>query len=152
MRLLGGTFGISLASALLPFINIEIYLGVIATQIGAAAMIGLAVVAGLGQTLGKLVWYFATLKGMESSWMQKRLSKPKVRAAHDKWQARADGRPWFMGAVNFSAAFAGVPPMLAMAAVAGSVKMSLPMFFTTCLVGRTLRFYAILAGVGLLWV
>lgn len=152
MKLLAGTFALSFASALLPFINIEAYLAVVATQVGAVGLIGIAILAGLGQTLGKLVWYFAALRGMDSKWMQKRLAKPKVKAAHDKWQARAEGRPVFIGVINFSAAFLGVPPMLAMAAVAGSVRMPLPIFLSTCLVGRTLRFYAILAGVSLLWV
>lgn len=152
MKLLAGTFALSFASALLPFINIEVYLAVVATQVGTAGLVGIAVLAGLGQTLGKLVWYVVTLRGMDSRWMKKRLAKPRVKAAHDKWQARAEGRPAFMGAVNFSAAFLGVPPMLAMAAVAGSVKMSLPIFLSTCLVGRTLRFYVVLAGVSLLWV
>ncbi|MDT0201045.1 VTT domain-containing protein [Nocardioides sp. AE5] len=151
MGLLAATFGLSVASALLPFINIEVYLAAVATQVGTAGALTLAVAAGIGQTIGKLVWYYATRRGMDSAWMRKKLEKPKAKASLEKWQARADGRPWFMGTIIFLAASVGVPPMLVMAAVAGTVRMNVTIFVVTCLVGRTIRFWVILAGVGWLW-
>lgn len=152
MKLLLGSLGLSFASALIPLINIELYLGVVATQVGREHLLWVAVIAGVGQTLGKVVWYVATWKSMESRWMQRRLAKPKVAEAHARWTERAQGRPVLMGVINFSAASTGLPPMLVMAAVAGSVRMSLWVFVPTCLVGRILRFWVILAGVDLLWV
>ncbi|MDO9496464.1 MAG: hypothetical protein Q7J48_12245, partial [Nocardioides sp.] len=64
-----------------------------------------------------------------------------------RWQARMDGRPWFAGAIMLISSFAGVPPLLVMAAVAGALRMRMYVFLPTILIGRTLRFWLVLAGV-----
>jgi membrane protein YqaA with SNARE-associated domain len=142
------SFAVSVLSALVPVVNIEVYLaGVGAT--GAGSTLSLTLAAGIGQSLGKVIWYEGARRGVDSTWMQKRLSGPKISAAHQRWLIRMEGRPWYAAAVLFAAASVGVPPMLVMAAVAGALKVPRVVFIPTVLVGRTLRFGVLLGGIGL---
>jgi membrane protein YqaA with SNARE-associated domain len=147
VTLLLTTFWFSVGSALIPILNVEVYLGAIATQTGQAAALGLSLVAALGQTVGKIVWYVGTRKSFESDWVQKRLDRPKVRTTYDKWHLQAEGRPWYAAGVLFLSSSVGLPPLLIMAAVAGALRMNFWVFVGSVFVGRFLRFYLIIAGV-----
>ena len=142
------TFVFSIASALLPFLSMEVYiLGAGAAEGGTAAAIALGIAAGGGATVGKIIWYEAARRGAESAWVQKKLSKPKIKASYEKWIARMQGRPWYAGSIMFIAASVGIPPLLAMAAVGGLLKMPLWVFVPTVFVGRSIRFTLLFLGV-----
>ncbi|MCL2543098.1 MAG: hypothetical protein FWE71_11670 [Nocardioidaceae bacterium] len=144
-----GTAVFSLASALLPFLPMEAYiLGAGATNGGTAKEISLGIAAGIGATCGKIIWYELALHGSQLAWVQKKMSKPKVAAAYERWTARMQGRPWYAAAIMFVAASVGLPPLLAMAAVAGFLKMPMWVFIPTVLVGRSIRFALLFMGVG----
>mgnify|MGYP005990281577 CR=1 FL=1 len=156
MSLLLTTFVVALGSALLPFINIEIYLGGISGASGVADVtgwgaVGIALVASAGQTAGKVVWYEVARRGIDTDWARKKLSNNKLQAAHARWTERMEGRPWYAGVVMLLAASVGIPPLLVMAVVAGALKMPLWVFVPTVFVGRAARFYLILVGVDLLF-
>jgi membrane protein YqaA with SNARE-associated domain len=140
-------FGISIASALVPLINIELILAGLATQTSLGATLGIALAAGTGQTIGKVIWWFAAEKSMESRWVQRKLEKQKWREAYDDWSRRIHERPWYAALVIFVSSAGGIPPLLVLAIVAGSLKMPLWAFVPTVWVGRVLRFWLILAGV-----
>jgi membrane protein YqaA with SNARE-associated domain len=150
MILLASTFGVSVASALFPLINIELYLAGVGT-VGSGTAVTLGLVASAGQSAGKVVWYEVAKRSVDSEWAQRRLSSPKVHAAYERWVQQMHGRPWYGGAVLFISASAGLPPLLVMAAVAGALKMPYWVFLPTIFVGRALRFWLILAGVGFLF-
>ncbi|GAA3679775.1 hypothetical protein GCM10022237_43740 [Nocardioides ginsengisoli] len=142
------TFAFSIASALLPFLPIEVYiLGAGATEAGVAASISLGIAAGAGATVGKVVWYELARRGSHSAWAQRKLAKPKVKEAYEKWVARMQGRPWYAAAIMFIAASAGIPPLLAMAAVGGLLRMPMWVFLPTVFLGRSLRFTLLFLGV-----
>jgi membrane protein YqaA with SNARE-associated domain len=142
------TFAFSIASALLPFLPMEAYiLGAGATKAGTATAISLGIAAGAGATVGKIVWYEVARRGSTSKWAQKQLSKPKIKNGYERWVGRMQGRPWYAAAVIFVAASVGLPPLLAMAAVAGLLKMPLWVFIPTVLVGRSIRFTLLFLGV-----
>jgi len=147
VKLLLSTFGFGFASALIPILNVEVYLGAVGTQTSMAAALGLSVVASVGQTLGKIVWYLAARRSIDSDWVQKKLDRPKVRETYERLEERTQGRPWYAAGILFAAASIGVPPLLVMAVLAGSLHMRFWVFVASCFVGRTLRFYFILAGV-----
>lgn len=147
MILLLTTLGVSVASALIPLINIELYLaGLSAVGSGEAVTVGIA--AGAGQSVGKIFWYEVAKRSVNTTWVQKRMSSPKVHRAYDRWVGAMQGRPWYGGAVLFAAALAGIPPLLVMAAVAGALKMPYWVFLPTIFIGRSLRFWLVLTGVG----
>jgi len=139
--------GISVASALIPLINIELILAGLATRTSLGATLGLALAAGTGQTIGKVIWWFAAEKSMESRWVQRKLDKPRWRESYDDWSRRIHERPWYAALVIFISSAGGIPPLLVLAIVAGSLKMPLWAFVPTVWVGRVLRFWLILAGV-----
>jgi membrane protein YqaA with SNARE-associated domain len=142
------TFAIGIASALIPFLPIEVYIvGAAASERETWAAISLGIAAGIGATIGKIIWYEVARRGVESRWVQKRLSKPKSRAAYEKWSARMQGRPWYAGAIMFASSLTGLPPLLVMAAVAGALRMPMWVFVPTVLVGRCVRFSLLFLGV-----
>ncbi|WP_051218534.1 hypothetical protein [Nocardioides insulae] len=142
------SFWVAFASALLPFVNIEVYLAGIAA-VGPGQVAALAIATGAGQTLGKLVWYEGARRGVDTAWMRRKLEGPKVGRVYGRWLGRMQGRPWYAGGVLLLAGSVGIPPMLVLAAVAGALKMPRWVFVPTVFLGRTIRFWAILAGVGL---
>lgn len=148
MALFWSTFGVSFVSAFFPLVNIETYLGVVATQTGTTLALPLAVIAGFGQALGKVIWYEAARRGSDSAWMAKRLEKPAVRARYDFWVARAEGRPHLVVGVLFTASLVGLPPLLLAAPLAGALHLSRVVFVATIVLGRSLQFYVILLGIG----
>jgi membrane protein YqaA with SNARE-associated domain len=142
------TFAVSIISALLPFLPMEAYIiAAGAAEGGTAAAISLGVAAGAGATVGKIVWYEAARRGIDSAWAQRKLAKPKVKAGYEKWVERMRGRPWYAAIIMFVAASVGVPPLLVMAAVGGLLKMPLWAFIPTVFLGRTIRFTLLFMGV-----
>lgn len=140
------TLGVAIASALLPFVNIEVYMVALGAKIDPSHAPLYAIAGGIGQTIGKVVWYVVAMRSVNSEWARKKLESPKMKASIAKWHARTESNPWVAGGVMFAAAFAGIPPLLAMAVVAGAIRMPMWVFVPTTLVGRTLRFYLILIG------
>lgn len=144
MKLLLGTFLFSVASALIPVLNVEIYLAALPNVEERA--FEFAVVAGTGQTIGKILWYYAGVHSMKVSWLKKKMETEKWQASYQKWHRRIVGRPVLAGTICFVSAFSGFPPLAIIAVLAGSLRMNLPVFIGTCLVGRILRFWLVLEG------
>lgn len=141
-------FGLSVASALLPFLPFEVF-GLALAETGPqgpVAAVFLGISAGAGATVGKLVWYEAGRRGTEARWVQRKLGKPKARAAYDRWTARVEGKPVYAGGVMLVSASVGLPPLLVMAAVAGVAKMPMSVFLPTVFVGRSIRFVLLFLG------
>ena len=68
---------IGFASALVPVINIEAYLGVRATVASLESLWLLAFVAAVGQMLGKLIWYYIGASALSWGWVRRMVEKPK---------------------------------------------------------------------------
>ncbi len=144
MSLIFGTFLLSIASALIPLINIEIILAGLPNAQDRA--IELAVVAGVGQTLGKIVWYYAGVYSMRLSWLRKKMETEKWQASYEKWHERIVGRPLLAGSIVFASAISGFPPLAVIAVLAGSMRMNFSLFLGTVLAGRIARFWLVLEG------
>lgn len=138
---------IAFASALIPVINIETYLGVRASIDPEIGSWGLAFVAGLGQMFGKLIWYSLGASSLNWAWIKRRIEKPKQQARLRIWRARTHERPVIAGALVFVSALTSLPPFAIFSVIAGQLKMNLVLFFVLGLLGRWLRFVAILGGV-----
>ena len=79
-------FGASIASALLPLINIEAILAVTISQQEDHA-VALVVAATIGQMVGKILWYWGAVEVERAPWVRRQLDKPKARASLLRWQA-----------------------------------------------------------------
>ncbi|TDQ53710.1 hypothetical protein [Actinorugispora endophytica] len=142
-------FLVALASALLPFINIEVYL------VGAAALVrdgwlpAMAVAAGAGQTLGKIAYYYMGRGVLTTPWLRRKASTPGRWSGHViRWKKKAEGRPlWTAGLVAVSS-FASVPPFMVVSVLAGTVRMPLAAFVAVTAVTRTARFLLLVYAPG----
>ena len=132
------TFGVAVASAVIPVINIEIYL------LGASALapremvIPLIVAGTLGQVIGKIALYYAGTGALK-------LPGKRLQAALQKMNTQMQERPHMGSALVFVSATAGLPPYYLVTLAAGAAKMNLPMFLGVSLVGRLIRFAIVVA-------
>jgi membrane protein YqaA with SNARE-associated domain len=141
-----GMLGVGIASALLPLVNIEAYLGVRGSLADQPGIWVLALVAALGQMAGKVVWYYLGASALSWGWVRRKVETPRAQARLEKWRARVHERPVFAGALTFGSALSGLPPFAILAVLAGQLRMSLLLFFALGLAGRWLRFAAVLGG------
>ena len=151
MNLIWATLGYAILSSVIPIFNIEVYLAAIATQVSPEEALPLALMAGLGQAIGKLVWYWSVVRSMELPWMQRRLASEKRQAQLAMWQKRIAGRPFLAGGVTFFSGLVGIPPLLVMGVAAGVVRMNVWIFFVAIVLGRGLQSWLILAGLASLF-
>ncbi|HEU4566482.1 MAG TPA: VTT domain-containing protein [Marmoricola sp.] len=150
MRLLALTFGFAAISAIIPVFNMEAYIVLVFAKSQQFSALELSAMGSLGQNVGKLVWYYVARGVLDVPWLRRRLEDPKRKATYERWRGRVEGRPLFSGALTFVSAAIGFPPFFAIAAIAGSLRMNVVVFFLAGLVGRTLFFWALLEGVGLI--
>jgi membrane protein YqaA with SNARE-associated domain len=140
------TLAFTFGASVFPLLNAEIYLAAMATQMSHTQVWPLAIAAGAGQTLGKILWYAGSARSMELPWMRRRLESGRFKASFETWKQRIHGRPWTSAGVMLFSSVVGLPPLLVMGAVAGAMKMRMWIFASTIMVGRTVQSYAILAG------
>lgn len=151
--------GVALASAFVPLVNIEAYIGgyavVAAGDAGAAVGWGtravVAVVAAVGQMLGKTVFYCAGRGAFRVR--RRRRRRPvsgKTAQRLARWRDAVERRPWAGPPLLLLSAFAGIPPYAIVSALAGTVRVNVVVFEATGLLGRSARFFAVLTGIGVL--
>ncbi|MGA8208661.1 MAG: VTT domain-containing protein [Nocardioidaceae bacterium] len=143
---LAAVAGVGVLSALVPLVNIEAYLGVRGSVAGLDSVWLLGFVAALGQMLGKLVWYYLGASSLGWAWVRRRVEKPKAQERLARWRSRTHERPVVAGGLVFVSALSGFPPLAILAVVAGQLRMSVVLFFVLGLLGRWLRFSAVLGG------
>ena len=149
MKLLALTFGFAAISSIIPVFNMEAYIVLVYARSHELTAVELAALGSFGQNVGKLVWYYVARGVLDVRWLSRKLEEPKRKAAYERWRARVEGRPALSGVLTFVSAAIGFPPFFAIAAIAGSLRMNVVVFFCAGLVGRTLFFWALLAGFGL---
>lgn len=150
MKLLLATFGVAVASALFPLINIEAYIAGVGALVSSFGIWPVSLVAAAGQALGKVVWYEVGRSSMHWPYIQKKMASPGWQRQYEKVKARTDKRPWTGIALLFLSATIGFPPLAIMAVLAGQLTFHRVWFYLTTFIGRTLRFAAVLGGVSLL--
>ena len=150
MNFLWSTFGFGLLSAVIPIFNMEVYVVAIYKLVPHTwtYILLLAFVGSLGQNIGKLVWYYAAEGVLRVKWLEDKLEEPKRKIRIEKWRGQIEGRPVFSGFLAFTSAATGIPPITAMAPLAGVLRMNVVVFFIAGVVGRTLFLWAILTGAG----
>ena len=141
-----GVAGVGVVSALVPVVNIEAVLGVRGSVAGVQSIWLLAFAAGLGQMLGKLVWYYLGASSLSWGWVRRRMETPKAAERLERWRSRTHERPLVAGGLVLVSAVSGFPPFAILAVLAGQLRMHVGLFFGLGLLGRWLRFAAVLGG------
>lgn len=151
------SIGFGVLSAIFPIANAEGY--VIASQVSAVAgAVPIALGVGIGQTIGKLTLFVGVRNGKNSRFVhaqrQKIRSRPPSQARQRFGRAMrgllalVGTKRWGLPIV-FLAAVLGIPPLYAVALLAGATKMKVVLFGLVVLVGRMGRF--VLFALGVQW-
>lgn len=152
------SFGYGVLSALIPFVNAESYVvlsGI--SSIGRAA----PVVAGvaLGQTLGKVLLFLGVRRGKQFPFVRREGARFRRGTAGPfrrrlsqviAFLLRLVGEKRWGLPIVLLAGVVGVPPLYAVALLAGATRMRIGWFAAAVLVGRTARFVLVARGVAIL--
>ena len=148
--------GFGAVSAVVPVVNAEAY--VVGSQVSAiAGAVPIAVGVGIGQTFGKLVLFLSVRQGKNLPFVRHRRAeaargpvgpfRAKVRAALARLLKLVGQKRWGLPIVLL-AAVVGLPPLYAVALLAGATTMRTLWFALVVLVGRVARFVLLALGVG----
>jgi membrane protein YqaA with SNARE-associated domain len=144
VTLLLTTFVVCIASALLPVINAEAYLGGISVLSNHQSLSLVAATAAFGQTVGKTGFFLLGRKSLAWPWFVRRTSSPKWQQRLARWQQRTRDNSWLAAALLALSAVVGLPPLAVLSVLAGQLKVPLSLFVVVCFAGRTLRFASVL--------
>lgn len=139
------TIAYGFASALLPFVNTElfvIFLGTVARR-RPAALAGLVLLLTVSTMLGKLVLYFA---GKRFERLPAGRLRDKVAAA----RARMGEHPALGGAGLFTSALVGLPPFYLTTIASGLLDFGVARYLLIGGAGRLIRFVIVAASPQLL--
>jgi membrane protein YqaA with SNARE-associated domain len=150
VTLLASTFGICFVSALIPLVNAEAYIGGVGILSDRAGVWAVSAAAALGQTAGKVIWYYLGRSSLNWGWVRRRTESSRWQARFATWQRRTRGSPWLVSGLVFVSAVVGLPPLAILSVLAGQLALPLPFFVAACATGRLLRFAAVLGGIGFL--
>jgi len=147
--------GFGALSAVVPVANAEAY--VAASQgFHAAGPVAIILGVALGQTIGKLALFYGVRRGRTTEVVRHRRAALRARPVgpmRARFRAAVRGLLTLVGQkrwglpITFAAAVLGLPPLYAVALLAGATRMRISYFGAVVLVGRTLRFLVVAYGV-----
>ena len=132
------TLGVAVVSAVIPVINIELYLLGAAALAPASMAVPLVLAASIGQLIGKVAVYFAAAGAL-------RLPGKRLRGALEGINTTLRERPRMANALVFASAATALPPFFVVTVAAGAARMNLPAFVVFGFLGRVIRFTVIVA-------
>jgi membrane protein YqaA with SNARE-associated domain len=156
--------GVSVASAVVPVISVELFLLTLVSTGPHIPFWWLGLVIGVGQVLGKLLYFYAARGAFHlPSFLRKWLNKRKLQAqegGHSRWltfkawwnarltalRKRCHAHPHWMVGTHATSSLVGFPPFMATTILAGLAGMSLGTFLVAGLSGRIIRFSALAAS------
>lgn len=130
------SFVVSLVSALFPAVNNEIYLAAVAAVAAPASLPAVLLAASLGHVIGKVPFYLAG-RGLL------KIPMGRYEAKIAKWRLKLEQSKRGVDFLLFSSASWGIPPFLVSPYIAGYLRIGFLRFFAWGLIGRLVRFAAI---------
>jgi membrane protein YqaA with SNARE-associated domain len=148
--------GYGALSAVLPVASAEAY--VVASQVSrAAGPVAVALGLALGQTLGKVLLFYGVRRGKNTKVVRSRRAalrlrpvgrvRTSLRTLVRALLALVGQKRWGLP-ITLAAAVLGLPPLYAVALLAGATRMRIGYFAVVVLGGRAVRFVAMAYGVG----
>lgn len=142
--------GYGFASAVIPVLNAEAYMAAAGALSGPLTIAVITAAMTLGTVCGKVLIFRGARVGQAFARSKARLAPRhpgrQVGRFRRAWHAASDTMLGWLGhprrgmATVFAAATLGVPPLVAVAALAGLSKQSLWVFIPAVALGRALRF------------
>lgn len=166
--LLSASFGMAVASALIPLISIEVFVVGLVLKDPEMHWWLLALVVALGQIGGKLLYYCAARGYVRLPHFLQRHSAPgsaagaapnpalhraRWRNVLERFRTNCQDRPVWAGGLLLVSAAASLPPFLATCVIAGWARIPIATFLLTGFAGRFVRYaaLAIAPGVVISW-
>ena len=134
------TVAVAFVSAVVPFVYVEVYLlAAVALVPDGYATWTLGIVAAIGQMAGKSALYWSA-RGVTHSRVRPRGDMVNAGGLRHRMAAMT---PLAVGGFTFASAFVGFPPLILVAPAAGAAAIRFWPFVIGGLVGRVLRFTAL---------
>ncbi|WP_017556846.1 YqaA family protein [Nocardiopsis baichengensis] len=139
-------------AALVPLLNIELYLLGAAVVVGDAGLVAMAAAAAVGQTAGKLAYYGAARGALDVGWLKRRTERPKGRWGErvEGWRRKGEERPWWAAGLLGLSSLVSVPPLMVVCVFAGTVRMRVDVFCAVTASTRFARFLLVVYAPGAL--
>jgi membrane protein YqaA with SNARE-associated domain len=155
--------GVAFGSALVPLINIEIFVLALVTREPGMPCLLLGAVVAIAQVSGKLFYYLAARGSLHLPKFMHREPKP-LTERRIRWQQRTKRmrgwverltekchrHPRWMAGTYGVSSIVGMPPFMATTILAGLARMSMAAFLATGMIGRFIRFSLLAASPALL--
>jgi membrane protein YqaA with SNARE-associated domain len=125
----------------------EVYIGGVAATMDDFDIWLVALVGGIGQSVGKVPWYEVSRSSMQWDFVRRRMERPGWQLRYTKIKQRSHDRPLLAAALLFTSALVALPPLAITAVLAGQLEVNRALFHATIIVGRSLQFAALLGGV-----
>ena len=133
-------FGLSVVSALVPWVNGEILLlSFTATASSFSDTASLVFAAAAGQMIGKCVLYWTARQGLST---RSRFIRGSMKSWIERLQSSALNRQWLI----FLSSTVGIPPFYVISILAGTLRLHFGGFLGAGMCGRLVRF-SLLAAV-----
>ncbi len=127
-------FGLSVVSALLPWVNCEVLLlSLAAFARSPFDLANLVLLTTAGQMAGKCGLYWAGRRGLG-------LQTGRVGRTVDSWRGRFEKSPSRPAALVFLSSAVGIPPFYVITVLAGAFRVHFGRFLLLGALGRVLRF------------
>ncbi|GGS38936.1 MULTISPECIES: hypothetical protein [Actinokineospora] len=150
---------VAVGSALIPFLNLELFVVGLAMQRPDIPWALMAAVVAVGHVTGKLFYYYAARgsihlprfmhrreKVMTDRRLRWQLRTKRIRGWVSWLREKCEAHPhWMFGTYSVSAV-AGLPPFMAMTVLAGLVRMKVTAFLSAGIAGRFVRFSLLAAS------
>jgi membrane protein YqaA with SNARE-associated domain len=133
------TFAVCAISGPLPVIHSELYVISVATISPARWAPGLILAAVLGQMLGKTLLYLIGKGAIK-------IRSERFQRLVAKAQAKMEKNPKTGGAILFTSAVLGLPPMYATTLACGAARMNFAWFLTLTGLGRIIHYSMFVYG------
>lgn len=131
-------YGLTLASAIFPWVNAElIVLSLPTFAPSRSSLVVLALVATAGQMTGKCALYWAGRRG-------DRVLPERAKRLLAKWQHRLEAKPSRAVLLVLISAVTGLPPFYVITLVAGTLKIKFPVYLAAGAAGRLVHFSALI--------
>jgi membrane protein YqaA with SNARE-associated domain len=160
------TLGVAFGSAIVPLINVEVFLVGLCASHPNAHWLLLGGAVAVGQIAGKTLYFLAARgsirlpKPLHDRLHRERVMTPRrerwhrrtkvMRAKLDALRERCHRHPHWMTGTYGVSSLVGLPPFMATSVLAGLVRMRLTTFLATGLAGRWIRFSVLAASPALL--
>lgn len=149
--LAAGAYGFG--SAVIPVLNAEAYMGAAGALAGPVMLVVITGAMTVGTVCGKVLIFHGARAGQDFARLKAQLgtrapARPKGRVGR-AWRSSSDtmlgwlAHPWRGTATVFVAASLGIPPLLAVSALAGLSRQRVWLFIPAVALGRAIRFAAI---------